>query len=51
MRTVLINIFLFIVLLGGDPTGVNAEQLRDTFRRVKGSVVVQPAGRGHWHSR
>src|SRR5258708_1841837 len=40
MRTVLINVFLFMVLLGGDPTGVNAEQLRDTFRRVKGSVVV-----------
>ena len=40
MRKILINVFLFIVLLGGAPIGVNAEQLRDTFRRVKGSVVV-----------
>jgi serine protease Do len=40
MKSVLINVFLFIVLLGDEPTGVNAEQLRDTFRRVKGSVVV-----------
>src|SRR5258705_4789044 len=40
MRAVLIIVSLFIVLLEGDPTGVNAQQLRDTFRRVKGSVVV-----------
>src|SRR6266481_8055908 len=40
MRKILINVFLFIVLLGGAPPRVNAEQLRDTFRRVKGSVVV-----------
>ena len=40
MRTILINVFLFMVLLGGEPTGVNAEQLRDTFRRGKGSTVV-----------
>ena len=40
MRTILINVFLFLVLFGGDPTGVNAEQLRDTFRRGKGSTVV-----------
>jgi len=40
MRSVLIKVFLFIILLGGNPAGVNAEQLRDTFRRVKGSIVV-----------
>jgi len=40
MRSVLINVFLFIVLLGGEPAGLNAEQLRDTFQKVKRSVVV-----------
>ena len=37
---VLINVFLFFILLTGDSTGINAQQLRDTFRRVKPSVVV-----------
>src|SRR2546422_10588802 len=40
MKSALINVFLFIVLLGGEPAGVNGEQLRDTFQKVKGSVVV-----------
>src|SRR6267378_5438939 len=40
MKSVLINVSLFVVLLGGHPAGVNAEQLRDTSKKVKGSVVV-----------
>ena len=34
------TIYLWAVLLAGDPTQLNAEELRDAFRRVKSSVVV-----------
>jgi len=34
------GIYLWAVLLAGDPTQLNAEELRDAFRRVKSSVVV-----------
>lgn len=40
LMPVLINVFLFVILLTGDSTRVNAQQLRDTFRRVQPSVVV-----------
>ena len=37
---VMFPLSILFVLLNGDTTGANAQQLRDTFRRVKQSVVV-----------
>lgn len=44
MRSILsllsVILLILFVLLIGDPAGANAQQLRDTFRRVRRSVVV-----------